>query len=293
MAGMNGCMGSSDATNVIMLSCPSWASNSHKGFKLNLPARTYNLTVSHSKLILCSTTGHPSTWNDKTIVLFDPLISGVHQGTKHQDFKFNLYEKSDNGEIKEVTYQGIWFMVDNGYLNWSCTIPPVKDASTYQTIRFSEWLESMRKDVECTFGILKQRFSILRYGIRLSSIKNVDKIWLTCCALHNKLIFIDGLDKNWDEQGNSTNVNDKSQQSSNKQPFSVSRLNRSLENYSADPSSIIDKSMLDPYVENGCRMVHKMPMDLFRQCLINHFDIRFKMNSVKWPKHFKNKPTSI
>ena len=293
MAGMNGCMGSSDATNVIMLSCPSWASNSHKGFKLNLPARTYNLTVSHSKVILCSTTGHPSTWNDKTIVLFDPLISGVHQGTKHQDFKFNLYEKNDKGEIKEVTYQGIWFMVDNGYLNWSCTIPPVKDASTYQTIRFSEWLESMRKDVECTFGILKQRFSILRYGIRLSSIKNVDKIWLTCCALHNKLIFIDGLDKNWDEQGNSTNVNDKSQQSSNKQPFSVSRLNRSLENYSADPSSIIDKSMLDPYVENGCRMVHKMPMDLFRQCLINHFDIRFKMNSVKWPKHFKNKPTSI
>ena len=81
---------------------------------------------------------------------------------------------------------------------------------------------------------------------------------VSCCALHNKLIFIDGLDKNLDDQGKSINYNNNSQQQSNKQPFSLSRLNRSFENYSADPSSIIDKSMLDPYVENGCSMVHKM-----------------------------------
>ena len=77
LAGMNGCIGSGDATHISMLNCPSWAANSHKGFKLNLPARTYNLTVAHTKLILCSTTGHPSTWNDKTLVLYDPLLSGV------------------------------------------------------------------------------------------------------------------------------------------------------------------------------------------------------------------------
>ena len=56
----------------------------------------------------------------------------------------------------------------------------------------------MRKDVECTFGILKDRFGILRYGIRLQSIDKCDQIWKTYCTLHNPLHFIDELHKNWE-----------------------------------------------------------------------------------------------
>ena len=66
LAGFNGCIGSSDATHIPMLKCPHWAHNNHKGFKLNVPARTYNVTVDHSRRILGSTAGHPGTWNDKT-----------------------------------------------------------------------------------------------------------------------------------------------------------------------------------------------------------------------------------
>ena len=294
LAGMNGCIGSGDATHISMLNCPSWAANSHKGFKLNLPARTYNLTVAHTKLILCSTTGHPSTWNDKTLVLYDPLLSGVKEGTKYNDFIFKLYEKQLNGQIREVEYQGVWFMVDNGYLDWSCTVPPVKNATSFQTIRFSEWLESMRKDVECTFGILKQRFSVLRHGVRLGSIKNVDQIWLTCCALHNMLILIDGMDENWgigeSQNGNSNRAHETNK---NYQHFSMSRLNRDLSMFSNDSSSVIHQTIFDPYTFEGKRHINKMPLELFRKVLINHFDIRFKMESVKWPKQFKVKPTSI
>ena len=59
-------------------------------------------------------------------------------------------------------------------------------------IRWSKWLESMRKDVECTFGILKGGWCILKSGIRLQGVESVDKIWLSCCALHNWLLEIDG-----------------------------------------------------------------------------------------------------
>ena len=293
-AGMNGCIGSGDATNISMLNCPSWASITHKGFKLNLPARTYNITCTHSKIILCSTTGHPSTWNDKTVVLYDPLVSGVHDGLKYADETFTLLEKTKDGEVKEVEYSGAWFMVDNGYLDWSCTVPPVKNAVTYQSIRFSEWLESMRKDVECTFGILKNRFSILRYGVRMEKIKHVDEIWLTCCALHNKLLFIDEMDKNWDlfktpqirENERSNNVSDST-------TFSLNRLNRDLSSYPSEKFVSVDESIFKEFTENGKRVVRKMPLDLFRQCLINHFDIRFKTNSIQWPKHIKNKQSKI
>ena len=66
-------------------------------------------------------------------------------------------------------------MVGNGYLNWSITPPLMKHAVTYNCIRFSEWLESMRKDVECTFGIMKGRFCTLRYGVRFQSVINMEQ----------------------------------------------------------------------------------------------------------------------
>ena len=76
-------------------------------------------------------------------------------------------------------------------------IPPIKWFQTEKEMRFSKWLESMRKDVECTFGILKARFGILKSGIPLHGEEACDEIWLTCCALHNFLLKEDGLDEGW------------------------------------------------------------------------------------------------
>ena len=91
----------------------------------------------------------------------------------------------------------MWFIVDNRYLSWSCTVPPTDNGTTYEIIRFSEWIESMRKDVECTFGIMMGRFAILRYGLKFQDIITYDQMWLICCALHNLLLEYDGLDNNW------------------------------------------------------------------------------------------------
>ena len=284
-AGFNGCIGSSDATHVPMLKCSQWASNCHKGFKLNVPARTYNVTVDHSRRILQSTTGHPGTWNDKTLILFDEYISGVHDGKIHNDFIFHLLEKDDNNKIIEVAYKGVWFIVDNGYLSWSCTVPPSANGTTYEIIRFSEWLESVRKDVECTFGIMKGRFAILRYGLRFQSITSCDQMFLTCCALHNLLLDHDGLHNNWNESYD---------YDTNKLPFAMSRLRQPTavpqhaDQDRADMlSDLTERSNLVSacckYTEDNCRVVNKMPLELFKQCLVNHFDIRFQKNDIKWP----------
>ena len=94
-------------------------------------------------------------------------------------------------------------MVDNGYLSWSCTVPPDNNGKSYKVIRFSEWLELMQKDVECVFDIMKGRFRVLQYGLRLRKIEHCDNLWLTCCALHNLLLNVDGLDKGWEHGINS------------------------------------------------------------------------------------------
>ena len=297
LAGYNGCIGESDGTHVGMLSCASWATIAHLGPKLNIPSRSYNATVTHCRQILGTTCGHPSTWNDKSIILYDDLVGGVHDGKYFCDHEFTLLEHDKSGNIVEIKYAGVWFMVDNGYLNWSTTIPPIKNAVTYKSIRFSEWLESMRKDVECTFGILKGRFCILRYGIRLRSIKKCDEIWKTCCALHNRLLFIDGLHKHWD-QGMSSDWehSNRKYQKNNVGKFAINRLQQNKSyNTRIDHGEINlqkDNADLDQYLVDGRRVVRKMPMKLFQECLIEHFDIRFQQNTVVWPSRCKT-PTVI
>jgi hypothetical protein len=198
LAGFNGCGGSTDGTHVGMLQCPSWASVNHGGHKLATPSRNYNVTVTHAHQILGTTCGHPGSWNDKTLIMYDELIRGVNEGKHYSNNEFKLLEINKDKEEVEVTYKGVWFIVDNGYLDWSCTVPPMKNPISYEEIRFSEWLESVRKDVECTFGSLKKRFAILKYGVRSGSIEQCDKVWQTCCALHNLLLFHDELDKGWE-----------------------------------------------------------------------------------------------
>ena len=76
----------------------------------------------------------------------------------------------ENDNIIIVKYAGWYLIVDNGYLNWSVTAPPMKKTQLRTDIRFSEWVESMRKDVECTFGILKGRSLYIIYHCTISGI---------------------------------------------------------------------------------------------------------------------------
>ena len=53
---------------------------------------------------------------------------------------------------------------------------------------FSSNIESVQKDVECTFGIIKTRWRILDNGLAYGDIGNCEKIFLACCCLHNFLL---------------------------------------------------------------------------------------------------------
>jgi hypothetical protein len=157
----------------------------------------------------------------------------------------------------------------------------LKESNYIQEIRFSEWLESMRKDVECTFGILKGRFHILKTGVRTESVAMCDKIWMTCCALHNMLLFVDGLHENW-ENGAKSYYEDEDDKIAT--PFAVNRLNRHEgENNNINATDPVGDKF-QKYTVDGKRVLRKMPLDMFQERLIHHFDIRFKKKNIEWPK---------
>ena len=53
------------------------------------------------------------------------------------------------------------------------------------------------------FGISKGRFMILQNGLRETSLAKYDQAWMTCCALHNMLLFVDGFHEGW-KKGNAS-----------------------------------------------------------------------------------------
>ena len=308
-AGFIGCCGSSDATHVLMDKCTHRLRQAHTSFKLQGAARSYNITVNHRRRILFSTNGHPSRWNDKTLVLFDDFMRGIHNGTVLDDVVFELYERDIDGATRAVKYKGAWLLVDNGYLSWATTIPPFKNTSSRAEIRWSQWLESMRKDVECTFGILKGRWRILKAGVRLHGVEACDKVWKTCCALHNMLLEVDGLDEHWQEGVESDwqgelGQHDEEDFINYAPPFAVCRLHSPTARRNFDASSLeveedqengelaTNEELIargttsnDPTPDaNGCRVVRKLSQEYFRSKLVEHFDILFHQGKIVWPK---------
>ena len=173
---------------------------------------------------------------------------------------------------------------------------------TSQT-RWSEWMESMRKDVECTFGIMKGRFRVLKAGIRCHGLYVANSIWLTCCALHNMLLEVDGLDGSWDGADGLFDFDE----DADNIPFALQRLHTADErrNYDSsgmgpgfvddtdDTEDVIEGNHIESMREylqlnerdiDGINDIRNFTSEFFQAKLIEHFDILFKNYKVRWPR---------
>lgn len=106
-AGFDGCIGSADATHIIMEKCSSRLKNQHTGGKLSQTARAFEITVNHRRRILSTTVGFPGRWNDKTIVRFDSFINRIHRGLLYEDVNYELF----HGDGTKYPMHGAWILV--------------------------------------------------------------------------------------------------------------------------------------------------------------------------------------
>ena len=99
--------------------------------------------------------------NDQHIVRMDPYVKQLRKEW-YKDVDWSYFDVAGN----ERWSTGVYLICDGGYLRWK--------SLGY----FSANLESVRKDVECTFGILQKRWRILEYGFQY------------CSAERNEMIFV-------------------------------------------------------------------------------------------------------
>jgi hypothetical protein len=100
-------------------------------------------------------------WNDKTITRFNPYILKLCKGAPLYIEKWTWQD--GNGAMHSET--GMFCICDSGYHYWPCLVCPFKDRIDESSEKkWSALLNSLRKDVECVFGILKMRFQILKHA---------------------------------------------------------------------------------------------------------------------------------
>lgn len=160
--------------------------------KEHYPSRVFEVSCNHRGMATSVTRGFYGTVVDKSIVKFDGFMCAIRAGL-YKSFKYLLYNES--GVLEECT--GGACLNDNGYLYIPTMMEPTKDPVDEADQQWSEMAESLRKDIERLFGVLKQAFAILKYGTRFGDLGVVDDIFLTCLAMYNQRKEIDGLDEEW------------------------------------------------------------------------------------------------
>jgi hypothetical protein len=183
-AGLPGVAGSVDVVHVKWANCPAGDYNRSKG-KESYPSLAFECITDYDRRILGVCGPQFGSNNDKHIVKIDKNIHFVNVGWLSQ-VKWKYYSK--DGSVSTST--GAYVICDNGYICWLTTICPFMSAQTNSPLEdyFSTTLESLRKDVECVFGILKARWASLDKGFKYRKMKTCGEIFLTCAVLHNMML---------------------------------------------------------------------------------------------------------
>jgi len=186
-AGFDGAIGCTDGVQIPLKRCAYNLRLTRTG-KEGYPTLGFNVTVTFRRRILYSTMGIPGAVNDQSKVLFDDLLLKIERGEVM--FPWTRYSVDGATETRHRNYA----ITDNGYPKRPGYIMPEKYSSNVKHAKFSKFIESVRKCVECCFGILQVRFAILR-DFRLHEEETLNHVFRTCCVLHNWLLERDGLDR--------------------------------------------------------------------------------------------------
>lgn len=182
-----GCSGSVVVVQLKWSICPAGDYNCFKR-KDSYPSVAFDVITGYDQQVLRVSSMHFGTQNNKQIVLTDKMMSSI----TNEWYRNVGWVYFGGFGIEQFDY-GVYLICDGWYLQRPQLIclykhKPVRSWEGY----FSPKIESIWKDVECVFGILKKQWKILDYWICLWDISVVEKCSLAvacfttlCCLKWN------------------------------------------------------------------------------------------------------------
>ena len=158
--GLPGCVGSINCVHVRWDNCPAGLLGECVG-KEGKPTLAFEVVVDHDRRVQSVSGYCHGAQNDKTILKHDRAVTTLRTPGLFLSEKTFELETNDIGGTEE--HKGAYFICDGGYSMWTCLIPPYKEYEpTTNKEGWSKHVEGLWKDVEYTFGVLKNGFRWLR-----------------------------------------------------------------------------------------------------------------------------------
>jgi hypothetical protein len=87
------------------------------------------------------------TVNDKNSVKYSQFMSDLKEGKIFKDVSNNI--RTGDGENDFITLSNVYVIADGGYLAWGVIIDGFGVSAEPTKYKFTDWVASVRKDVEC------------------------------------------------------------------------------------------------------------------------------------------------
>ena len=128
--------------------------------KEGVPTVSFQVIVDHTTRILAvSPVAYPGSHSDQHISRLDLQLRLIRFTALFASFAFSLLVDGGGSE----TFLGVYLIADGGYQYWRVLQMTDKLNSEPMLRRFLGQVASSRKDVECTFGRIKNRFRCVRW----------------------------------------------------------------------------------------------------------------------------------
>ena len=155
--GLPGTCGSMDCTHIVWYNCPKNLINHCKGREKHSTVK-FQVVCDHTRKILYCSKWYPGAIHDITVCRNDDFSKWLMEEEALKNVEYVVFD--EYGRPRKCL--GAHILVDGGYLKHACFICPQPHRCDSSSVYWSELVESVRKDIECVFGILKARFRILR-----------------------------------------------------------------------------------------------------------------------------------
>ena len=166
----------------------------------------------------------------------------------------------------------------------------------YYHVMWSEWLESIRKDVKCVFSNLKNRFRFLRNRVVYHDITTIYNAVHVAAILHNRLLSYDGFDNfDWEgcdpdaeepevEDAAPTNDNEDQQQADNEdQQEAEQHFQNQAEQEPLAPGQLTQVPIGSQQNPMPFSQGNYLPL---QQALIKNLSYAYTQGKLEWPLSF-------
>ncbi len=182
--GVGGALTSTDVSHISWNKCPLHLKNICSNGSKQGVTLAFQASVSHTRYCLGISKAHYGTTPDSKIFEMDDFTSYFRNNPEQSMANKRFWTIDDNGIVTE--WHGGFLITDGGYDSMALCMDPGSPTSyDYRHVLFREWLESVRKDVECFWGNVKGRFRILANPVRMHSLADIEALVHTCVCLHN------------------------------------------------------------------------------------------------------------